>query len=423
MMQAESLPRNVSIDWLRFQFKSQLSTRIPDIFKILGLPFQRKNEPLPDAKNNDMLALNKVWHEVYDYQGSLIAINYAPSAGVEVYHKYLVDLNGKTLAQLDFLKLQALLIFAQCDCDDFTANRIDIAVDFPVISPRLSLRAWEVFSEDGLLFGFRSVRRIMNQGNRDGTTVYLGSRESDKFVRIYDKNIDGSDSDRLELELKRTPARSVMEHLVDLELVEAPKYLENVACGSIRFSRSRSDIDFFDKLYKRGAVTLPPPVLHLDIERSIAFVQRHSATLAMLHEFMGEEKYQEFMDNNLRSGKLRMKSRHRRLIENARFFGPIAAGIFFILLQTNGAIASGITCPAQPPSSQVSLGSQMVQKFPIDIAIPNSTEQAYLDNIGDGCFQINSGLKFDKICLPGMIVNALKPFVVVGLGIKFIFSD
>jgi len=422
MMQTEFLPRNISIDWLRFQFKSECSNRIPDMLKILDLPFQRKNEPLPDAKNSDVLALNKVWHEIYDYQGSLIGINYAPSAGVEVYHKYFVDLNGKTLAQLHFLKLQALLFFAQCDCD-FIGNRIDIAVDFPVISPRLSLRAWEVFSEDGLLFGFRSVRRIMNQGNRDGTTVYLGSRESDKFVRIYDKNIDGFDFDRLELELKRTPATFVMEHLIDLELVEAPKYLDNVACGSIRFSRSHPDTDFFDKFYKRGAVTLPPPVLHLDIERSIAFVQRHSATLAMLHEFMGEEKYQKFMDNNLRSGKLRMKSRHRRLIENARFLGVTAAGIFFILLQTSGVLASGITCPAQPPSSQVSLGSQMVQKFPIDIAMPNAQEQAYLDNIGDGCFQINSGLNFDRICLPGMIVNALKPFVVIGLGIKFIFSD
>jgi len=423
MMQTEFLPRNISIDWLRFQFKSECSNRIPDILKILDLPFQRKNESLPDAKNNDMLALNKVWHEVYDYQGSLIGINFAPSAGVECFHKYFVDLNGKTLAQLHFLKLQALLFFAQCDCD-FIANRIDVAVDFPVASPRLSLRSWESFVADGLLFGFRTVRRIMSSGSRrDGNTVYLGSRESDKFIRIYDKTIDGFDFDRLELELKRNSAKSVMYDLVSLEMIEVPKYLDNVACGQIRFSRSHPDTDFFDKFYKRGVVTLPPPVLHLDIERSIAFVQRHSATLAMLHEFMGEEKYQKFMDNNLRSGKLRMKSRHRRLIENAQFLGATAAGIFFILLQTSGAIASGITCPAQPPSSQVTLGSQLVQKFPIDIAMPNAQEQAYFNNIGDGCFQINSGLNFDRICLPGMIVNALKPFVVVGLGIKFIFSD
>jgi len=423
MIQVESLPRQVRIDWLRFQFKSEFSTRIFDISKILNLPFQRKNEALPDGKNNDMLALNKVWHEVYDFQGSLIAVNFAPSAGVEIYHKYLVDLNGQTLSQLNFLTIQELRSFAQSDYD-FTGNRIDIAVDFPVMSPRLSLRCWESFVEDGLLFGFRTVRRAMSFGSRrDGNTVYLGSRESEKFVRIYDKFIDGFPCDRLELELKRDISKFVMCRLVDLELSEVSKYLEDVACGSIYFRRLRSDIEFFDKYYRRGSVTLPSPTLHLDIERSIAFIERHSATFAMLHEFMGEKKYQEFMDNNLRSGKLRMKSRHRRLIENARFFAATAAAILFILLQTSDAIASNITCPAVPPSSQVTLGSQLVQKFPIDIAMPNSQEQAYLDNIGDGCFQINSGLDFDRICWPGMIVNALKPFVVVGLGIKFIFSD
>jgi hypothetical protein len=93
--------------------------------------------------------------------------------------------------------------------------------------------------------------------------------------------------------------------------------------------------------------------------------------------------------------------------------------IFFV--QSPNALAGGLTCSATP--APVSLGSQMVQKFPIDIAMPNAAEQAYLNNIGDGCFQINSGLNFDKICLPGMIVNAFRPFVIIGLGIKFIFSD
>jgi hypothetical protein len=63
------------------------------------------------------------------------------------------------------------------------------------------------------------------------------------------------------------------------------------------------------------------------------------------------------------------------------------------------------------------------QKFPIDIVNPTPSEQAYFNNIGDGCFQINSGLNFDRICLPGMIVNALRPFVIMGMGLRFIFSD
>ena len=108
-----------------------------------------------------------------------------------------------------------------------------------------------------------------------------------------------------------------MRQLADLELSEISKYLDNVVCGQINFVRSHPEIEFF-KTYKRVAVTLATPVLHCDIEKSIAFIQRHSPTLAMLHEFMGERKYQEFIDNNVRSGKLAMKSRHRRLIQNAQ---------------------------------------------------------------------------------------------------------
>jgi len=104
-MQTKFLDRKVRVDWLRFQFKSELSNGISDIIRTLDLPFQRKNESLPDAKNNDMLALNKLWHEIYEYEGSLIGINYAPSAGVENFHRYFVDLSGKTLAKLEFQKI------------------------------------------------------------------------------------------------------------------------------------------------------------------------------------------------------------------------------------------------------------------------------------------------------------------------------
>lgn len=315
-MQTEFLDRKVRVDWLRFQFKSESSNCIPDIIKTLDLPFQPKNESLNDAKNGDILALNKVWHDVYEYEGSLIGVNYAPSAGVENFHRYFVDLSGKILAKLDFHKIQSLLFWTQCHYE-FIANRIDIALDFPVGSPRLSLRFWENFVEDGLLSHYRTVRRIMNVGSRHGTTVYLGSRESDRFVRIYDKNIDGIEFDRIELELKRFRAQTVMCQLADLNLSEVSNYLDNVVCGQINFVRSHPDIDFF-KSYKRGAVTLASPVLHCDIEKSIAFIERHSPTFAMLYEFMGEEKFQDFMDNNLRAGKLAMKFRHRRLIQNAQ---------------------------------------------------------------------------------------------------------
>lgn len=416
-MQQEYLPRNIRIDWLRFQMNSYSSGQISAIKKTLNLPFEKKQQQMTDVRDTNVLVFNKVWHEVYQFQGSLIGVFYSPS-GSDKPHNYFVDLNGSTVSSIDFSVISQLLSFAQYE-DKFVANRIDIALDFPLQSIRLSMRYWERFVEDGLLFGYRKVRRISgsNAGVFSGMTVYLGSRESERFVRIYDKNIDGIDYDRLEIEFKRTRAQHIMEQIATFSVEDLPKFLNGVVCSQITFVRQRDDVEFF-KSYNFGPVHVPTPVLHLDIEKSIAFIERHCASLAMVEEFMGNERYSKFMRSMLAAGKLRMKPRHRNILENAKFMGVTALGILFILLQTSGAIASNLVCPAPVP-----LSLQVSQKFPIDIVQPTPAEQAYFDNIGDGCFQINSGLNFDRICLPGMIVNALKPFVIMGLGIKFIFSD
>lgn len=412
----EHLPRDIRIDWLRFQIQSSSPRQVRTIQAILNLPFQKKQQQMEDVRDTNVLAINKVWHEVYEFQGSLIGAYYSPS-GTSDLHRYFVDLNGSTLSVISFQTVSTLLFHAQLE-DSFKANRIDIALDFPVQYPRLPMRYWESFVEDGLLVGYRTVRRISGLGGfRAGTTVYLGSRESERYVRIYEKNIDAVDYDRLEVEFKRTRARYIMENIANLPANELPIFLNGVVCSSIKFSRFREDIDFF-KSYSYGAIDVPAPRLHLDIERSIAFIERHSASLAMVQEFMGSCKFEKFIHSTLAAGKLRMKPRHRTILDNAKFLGVTALGILMIVFQTPAVLASNLTCPAP-----VSLTSQMVQKFPIDIAMPNPTEQAYLNAVGDGCFQINSGLNFDKICLPGMIVNALRPFVIMGLGIKFIFGD
>ncbi|MEG4501580.1 replication initiation factor domain-containing protein [Microcoleus sp. F10-C6] len=417
-MQHNYLPRNVKIDWLRFQVSSYHPSMLRQIQRTLGLPFERKQQQLQDARDTNVLALNKLWHEVHEFQGSLIGTRYPASGSCEPY-KHFVDLKGSTLSGIALDKIQALLFFCQTE-EEFIANRIDIALDFPVVSdfPRLSRRHWEVFLGDNLLVGYRSVRRVSNCGNnRPGTTVYLGSRESERFVRIYDKNIDGIDYDRLEIEFKRSRAQWIMQQMAACPFDDIAQFLNGVACGQINFARQHEDTEFF-RNYKFGPISVPAPSLHLDIERSIAFIERHCATLAMVEEFMGSERFDKFMRSMLAAGKLRMKPRHRSILENAKFLGVTALGVFLILAQSSGAIAGNLTCPAP-----VSLGSQMVQKFPIDIAMPNPAEQQYLDAVGDGCFEINSGLNFDRICLPGMIVNALRPFVIMGLGIKFIFGD
>lgn len=383
---------------------------------MLGLPFEKKQQSsLQDPRETSLLAINKVWHEIYDFQNSWVGIKYPP-AGSDEPILHFVDLNGRTVSALDFARISALLYYSKLEAG-FTGNRIDIALDFVPQNPRLSAHNWELFVENSLIQGYRTVKRITNVGKTsDATTVYLGSRESTKFVRIYGKNIDGVEYDRLEIEFKRQRASWIMDQLSSIPVEDFPKFLNGSVCGEINFRTQCEDTKFFQK-YKYGEILIPPPTLHLDIEKSIAFIQRHSATFAMIQEFMGAEHYQEFMDKNLEVGKFKMGFRHRAILSNAKFFA-VGLGTFLLFMSQAPVIAGGLSCPAPVP-----LSFQFSQKFPIDIVNPTASEQAYFNNIGDGCFQVNSGLKFDKICLPGMIVNALKPFIIAGLGIKFIFGD
>jgi hypothetical protein len=415
----ESLPRNIKIDWLRFQVSTRRPSFFRELVQLLGLPFEKKQQsPVQDSRETSFLAINKVWHEMYDFQKSLIGIRY-PSAGTDEPIKIFVDLNGRTVSALDFSRISAILYHSKLE-DDFKGMRIDVALDFPPQVPRLHFHNWESFVADSLIHGYKSVKRICNIGKtKDATTVYLGSRESSKFVRMYGKNIEGVNYDRLELEYKRERASWVMEELSKIDFTDYARFLDGIVCNEINFRTQTEETKFF-KNYKRGDISVPPPTLHLDIDRSIAFIAKHAPTFAMLHEYMGAERYQKFMDDNLKVGKLKMGKRHHALISNANFFALGAVGLasFFLFMAQAPAFAGGLSCPAPAP-----LNFQFSQKFPIDIVSPNAAEQAYFNNIGDGCFQVNSGLEFQRVCLPGMIVNALRPFVIAGLGIKFIFSS
>jgi hypothetical protein len=139
----------------------------------------------------------------------------------------------------------------------------------------------------------------------------------------------------------------------------------------------------------------------------------------MIQEYMGVSQFDAFIANLLVTGKNRMKFRHHSILKNAKFLSStVALFLLFFVSFSSTVLASNLVCPAPVP-----LSLQVSQKFPIDIVQPTPAEQGYFDAVGDGCFEINSGLDFDRICLPGMIVNALRPFVIMGLGLRFIFSD
>jgi hypothetical protein len=105
------LPRSISIDWLRFQVSSYNRSMLREIQRTLDLPFECKLHQLGDVRDTNFLALNKLWHEVYEFQGSLIGTRYPDSGKEDMPYRHFVDLNGGALSGVGFDKLIALIRF------------------------------------------------------------------------------------------------------------------------------------------------------------------------------------------------------------------------------------------------------------------------------------------------------------------------
>lgn len=101
-MDVETLPRNIKIDLLRFQVVTYDALFFRKIREIIGLPFEKKQvSSVQDARETNVMAAYKIWHESWEFQGSLLCVKYPPT-GIDEPFTFLVDLNGSTLDGLDF---------------------------------------------------------------------------------------------------------------------------------------------------------------------------------------------------------------------------------------------------------------------------------------------------------------------------------
>lgn len=109
-----------------------------------------------------------------------------------------------------------LPVFAVYTTHGGRASRIDLAIDIVggSITPD---KAYKALKKGQLKTGARAWRFVQgNTEGRFGDTLYLGSRESEQFIRIYDKSAERNMTDgvarlRLEVELKGMKARAAME--------------------------------------------------------------------------------------------------------------------------------------------------------------------------------------------------------------------
>jgi len=148
-------------EWIDRQFQSQypvlmerkLLERVPSVHTLLYAPHTMTNVP-PRAPYS--VALSTRYVAVYAHPG---------------LSHMLIEVNGQGCAKLREAGAEEFVLAHVADA----VTRVDIAADIPDVTP-------DEIVEAGVSDRFRSRTRSVSD---TGTTIYIGSRKSERFARVY----------------------------------------------------------------------------------------------------------------------------------------------------------------------------------------------------------------------------------------------
>jgi hypothetical protein len=214
-------------------------------------------------------------------------------------------------------------------------RRFDVALDDYKrrVSPSEILRACE--AKDTALFEDYMPFGKAKTGEKFVPTMYLGSRESEKFVRFYDaEKKHGTPCDRWEVELKRRHAQEAFKHFISpifdpgdddsFEQITA-QYLAGLVTGAVdfvkrdegvRYSR-RQRLNWWASLCDEvgAAVRLSPARPKPTLERTIQWFDRSvSPSLAMLRDGWGVVRFNAWLAHEIAEGRNRYSKRHEAVV-------------------------------------------------------------------------------------------------------------
>jgi DNA relaxase NicK len=173
-------------------------------------------------------------------------------------------------------------------------------------------------------------------------TDYYGSRQSNRYVRVYDHE---KECLRMEVEMKGLVARTHFEQLVKIEREESEytdtekfeirlqQHIAQVVVGTIDF-RDRDRGEYTEKKLSRcprlpfyqefldkvgGALRVALPKVQRTVEKTIAWVKRQCMPiLAALRRGVGGEKWVTIFQEATKAAAKRQSSEHRILEETLR---------------------------------------------------------------------------------------------------------
>lgn len=160
--------------------------------------------------------------------------------------KIMVRLDGHSLAEMRKGGASDSLLYEWIERMNGNVTRIDLAIDlfdceaYPVDI----LHAWEC---DQFMTTAQSVTLIEKKRRKKsaGSTVYIGSRDSERFVRAYDKGKEQkTDLDWIRVELEMKGKRAMQSY----ELAHK-EGTDGATLGMLRDVVEWSDVDWFEDIF------------------------------------------------------------------------------------------------------------------------------------------------------------------------------
>jgi hypothetical protein len=174
---------------------------------------------------------------------------------------------------------------------DWHATRVDIAFDNVPFTPQMCRQAWE----EGRTRGRMHKNSWKWQQNAQGATFSMGSRQSGRYIRIYDRR----GPTRLEIEYKDKWAKAVAEHLATTNktywlwncIGMIRDYIDFLHCQLVDASGGNEDLAPWWAKFVDGAehfkVSPTKEIREMSRARAQRYLDRLTPTLCVLADGLG----------------------------------------------------------------------------------------------------------------------------------------
>ena len=281
---------------------------LPFVREILGVEF--------DFTVSFPMRVGVVWENCY--RGSLGCLYMFRRTETGI--RYRLSVSGRACSSVPLELLLRFFEIVHSNNPEVECKRLDICLDD--YSKRLTFENLCAALDAENYSGFRNGLAIKNFDKSGGWTVELGSRQSDHFVRAYNKSAQSKgriDAVRWESEFKGDKANYIYHQLASQKtVVDSMACLELYVFGDFNFiHKDDKNLERCDKLdwwaefldwvgFGRAKVLIEKPVT--SIESRIIWIKKQvEKSLALLSRAFGLDDFDSFIDDCVASGSRRLK--------------------------------------------------------------------------------------------------------------------